>query len=190
MNVANIADDATIKPKINARVFVAESIENIALTTGTEGRMPKRWAINSGCTNHFCPYKSDFVTYQAYKTPGAVQVGDARCTPSLGEGTVAITCIVDNKRVPCLIQNIQYVPGLTYGLLSCKVLNRKGLSILLEDEIARIRLKDGTVVAESLKMGKLYFLNMDNTSPAKNNNAPTINPVALIASPSFDLIHK
>ena len=41
MNVANMADDATIEPEINARVFVAESIENIALTTGTEGRMPK-----------------------------------------------------------------------------------------------------------------------------------------------------
>ena len=31
---------------------------------------------------------------------------------------------------------------------------------------------------------------MDNTSPAKNNNTPTTNPVTLITSPSFDLIHN
>ena len=40
-NVANVADDATIEPKINARVFVTESIKNMALTTGAKGRMPK-----------------------------------------------------------------------------------------------------------------------------------------------------
>ena len=74
---------------------------------------------------------------------------------------VLITCIISRKHVPCLVQNIQYVPGLKYALTSCKILNQKGLSVLLEHGVATIRLRNGMTIAESSKIGKLYFLNID-----------------------------
>ena len=92
-----------------ARVFVTEATDEIALVAETKGNLPKQWAIDSGCTNHFSPYKSDFVTYKPYDTPGSVHVGDAWSIPSLGEGTVSITCIVGGKSIPCLIHDVQYV---------------------------------------------------------------------------------
>ena len=59
------------------RVFITEAFDEIALATEIRGDLPKQWAIDSGCTNHFSPYKSNFITYKLYETPGSICVGDA-----------------------------------------------------------------------------------------------------------------
>lgn len=172
--MSDSANTVLVEPEVYARVFIAEASDEIALATEIRGDPPKRWAIDSGCTNHFSPYESDFVSYKPYDMPGNIRVGDARSIPSL-------------------IQDVQYVPDLTYGLLSCKVLNRKGLSVLMEDGACTIRLKDGTPVGESSRVGRLYFLNTlpspaPETDPTHTNRP--VEPIALTVSPSFDLIHK
>jgi len=89
--------------------------------------------------------------------------------------------------VPHHIHSVQYVPDLTYGLLSCSVLNQRGLDVSFEDGLCRIRNKKGCLIAESLKEGLLYFLNMKN-SPLPGPGADA--DAALVIPPSFDLIHK
>ena len=76
-DIINIADNFPIEPEVNGRVFIAEALEDVAMMAESKSGPPKQWAIDSGCTNHFCPYKEDFIAYQPYSTPGAVQVGDA-----------------------------------------------------------------------------------------------------------------
>ena len=65
-----------MEPEVHARVFIAEMLGGIALAAESNGDSPKHWAVDSGCTNHFCPYKSDFITYKCYNKPGSVHVGD------------------------------------------------------------------------------------------------------------------
>ncbi len=100
---------------------------------------------------------------------------------------MSVMCIIDSKPVPCHICDVQYVPHLTYGLLSCSVLNCRGLGILFENGLCKIRNKSGCLIAESLKEGSLYFLNTkDSPMPSTSVNADA----ALVIPPSFDLVHK
>ena len=57
--------------------------------------------------------------------------------PSLGEGVISIECIVDGKRFLRHFGNVQYVPGMTYGLLSWGILDDQGLYVEGGDGIIR-----------------------------------------------------
>src|SRR6266850_7051126 len=106
--------------------------------------------------------------------------------PSLGEGVISIECIVDGKQIPCHFGHVQYIPGMTYGLLSWGVLNDHGLHIQGGDGVIKFLHQDGTIIIESLKKNRrLYYLNTASNSPS----TPDVT-VALAIAPSFDLIHK
>ena len=101
--------------------MIAKDFANVARSSHD---LPKQWIIDSGCSNHFSPNKSSFVTYAPYMSPKNICLGDASLTPSLGEGMVALTCIVNRAPITRYIHDIQYIPTMAYALLSCKVLNQ------------------------------------------------------------------
>jgi len=106
--------------------------------------------------------------------------------PSLGEGVISIECIVDGKHIPCHFGNVQYVPGMTYGLLSWGILDDCGLHIQGGNGVIKFLKPDGTVVIESAKKtGHLYYLNTVFNSPPTSDTT-----AALAIVPSFDLLHK
>ena len=115
--------------KVYAKAMIAEDVSTIAKSSDN---LPKQWIIDSGCSNHFSPNKPDFVTYAPYTSPKNICLRDTSTT-LLGEGTVALTCIVNGSPVTRYIHDIQYVPAMAYTLLSCKVLNQHKLSVLLKD---------------------------------------------------------
>ncbi len=131
-------------------------------------------------------------SYPTYNdSPCQIWVGDAQTIPSLGEGTVSITCIVNSKPVSCHIQDVQYVPNLTYGLISCFVLNCRGLGAHFKDGVCKVHDKQGCVIAETVRDGSLYYLNMKaspSLMPHTSINADT--DTAFVILPSFDLVHK
>ena len=156
-----------------------------AVSRGTDS--PKQWIIDSRCSNHFPPNQSDFASYKSYPTPRSICLGDGSLTPSLGEGIVKLTCNISGNPVVRFIHCVQYVPALTYALLSCKVLNKHGLSIVLKGGRCEILHPDRTVIAQSSgEASRLYFLDVVDT-PA---NKPSHNDSALVATPSFNLVHK
>jgi len=76
--------------------------------------------------------------------------------------------------------------GLSYGLLSCKALLRRGLKVVLENEACKIYHKNGDLVVESdPSPSRLFFLNILN-----DVEESSIHDSALVATPSFDVIHK
>src|SRR5258708_2273829 len=169
------------------KVLVAKMLGDIALTAETQDRPTRQWIIDSGSTSHLCPNKSDFISYREYNSPHQICIGDTRTIPSFGEGTVSIICIVNSKTVSHHIQDIQYVPNPTYGLISCSVLNRRGLGAHFEDGVCKIRDKWGCLIAETVKEWSLYYLNTKvSLMPLTSTNADT----ALVIPPSFDLVHK
>ena len=97
-----------------------------------------------------------------------------------------MNCIVNGVTVKRTVENVQYVPGLIYGLLARKSLNQKGIRIAVEDGGCKITHRNGTILAEVLPTsGRLYFLNL-----ASYPITPLPTTTALAATPSFDLIHK
>src|SRR6266436_8718336 len=104
--------------------------------------------------------------------PQCVQLGNGSGTPSLGEGIISLSCLVNGAHVTHHFRNVQYIPGLTHGLLSCKALDHHRLHIKFGDGVCKIIHCDGTVVAESLKdTGHLYYLRTAPDSP--QTPAPT-----------------
>ena len=105
----------------------------------------------------------------------------------MGEGTVSLECLMHGKPLTCHIHSVQYVPALTYALLSCKALTCCGLTIIFKGNCCKIYHTDATLIAESSQVpNQLYFLNVIKANPStmSDNNA------ALTAAPSFDLVHK
>ena len=47
------------------------------------------------------------------------------------------------------IHNVQYILGLSYGLLSCKVLLQQGLRVVLENDTCKFYHKDGNLIVKS-----------------------------------------
>ncbi len=84
----------TTEPK----VYVI-STEPLALKAIGDPTEPKSWLIDSGCTSHLSPNKSDFISYAPYDTPRCVQLGNGSGTPSLGEGIISLSCLVNRVHV-------------------------------------------------------------------------------------------
>jgi hypothetical protein len=81
------------------RALCAEYVMNAALITDKGADGPKPWIVDSGCSNHFCPNKSDFVEYTPFDPPCQIALGNDSRVPSLGEGTILIACVAGGKRV-------------------------------------------------------------------------------------------
>ncbi len=176
-----------MEPEIYANALIAEFFDGSALTVGDHSDQPKPWIIDSGCSSHFCPNKSEFITYTPFDSPRKIRLGNASLIPALGEGTISITCSANGIHVQCQIQNVQYIPNLTYGLLSCKVLSWRGLSVVFKDGGCKILHGDRSVIAESLKISnQLYFLTMSPPLTPQNHRES----IALVTAPSFNLVHK
>ena len=182
-NVSTTSTEADVYAK--AMIVKEVVAPEIALATTDNGLKP--WAIDSGCTSHFSPNKSQFITYTPYATQHHICLGDSSLTPLLGEGTVCLMCVVNMNPVTPFIHNVQYIPGLSYGLLSCKVLLQRGLKVVLENNTCKVYHKDGNLIVKSNpNLGQLFFLH----TLTQETEKPPVNDSALVASPSFNLIHK
>ena len=178
---------ASVESDMYTKALIVEEVTPDNVTLVASNGIPKPWAIDWGCTSHFTPNQSDIVSYVPYTKPRVVRMGDAHGIPSLGEGTIRWTCIVNKKCVTRFVHDVQYVLGLTYGLLSCCVLLRWGLKVVLEDDCCKVFHKDGTLIVESIPDPDcLCFLDVMNES----NEPSQTDQSAFIAAPSFDLIHK
>ncbi len=168
-------------------MYTEAIVEHHAYTAGGDHGELKPWIINSGCSAHFSPNRSEFTTYTPYASPHQIRLGNSRTIPSMGEGTVSLVCLIAGKPFTCLIHSIQYVPDLSYALLSCRTLTCRGLTTTFKGDGCTIYHKDGTIITESSQMpNQLYFLNVakGRVEMMSDNNA------ALTAAPSFDLAHK
>ena len=77
----------------------------------------KQWIIDSGCTRHMCGDKSQFISL-TMKRGGGVTIGDSKSLPILGKGKVG--------NGTTFINNVRYVKGLKYNLLSVSQLHDDG----------------------------------------------------------------
>ena len=131
-----ISAQVTTEPEVY--VAIMDDTAYSATQNNQETATQKTWLIDSGCTSHLTPNRSNFISYKPYNVPRSVRVGNGSCTPSLSEGVISLKCVVDNVCIDRRFQDVQYIPGLTNGLLLCKVLDQCGLHMKIGEGIFKI----------------------------------------------------
>ena len=76
------------------------------------------WCLDSGCTDHITPNKSDFVQYWALGQASKAEIADGKYLLIEGYRTVIGYSIMPNKTVSLQIQNVLYVPKANKRLFS------------------------------------------------------------------------
>ena len=76
------------------------------------------WCLDSGCTDHITPNKSDFVQYWALGQASKAEIANGKCLQIEGYRTVIGYSIMPNKTVSLQIQNVLYVPKVNKRLFS------------------------------------------------------------------------
>ena len=68
------------------------------------------WCLDSGCTDHITPSKSNFVQYRELEQASRAEIADGKYLRIEGYGMVIGYSIMPNQLVTLQIQNMLYVP--------------------------------------------------------------------------------
>ena len=82
--IKNLSVDQSSVPSVDSENSVSVSLYTVR-------RDKSLWLMDSGCTAHATPYKTDFVKYTPFPNPGrAILAGGSHSLQILGRGTVVI----------------------------------------------------------------------------------------------------
>ena len=76
------------------------------------------WCLDSGCTDHITPNKSDFIQYWGLGQASKAEIADGKYLRIEGYGTVIGYSIMPIKTVSLQIQNMLYIPEANKQLFS------------------------------------------------------------------------
>ena len=131
--VRRAAERTAAQPAANAATTESDSLAMVAepltddgsIACAAQGSKPslKCWIFDTGCTDHLNPNRSQFISYTPFQSPHNIYLGNSSLSPSLGIGTIELDCIMNGASVKRIVEDVQYVPGMIYGLLAGKCLN-------------------------------------------------------------------
>lgn len=153
-------------PESDGEAFV--TIHALAATTsGT-------WIIDSGATCHMCNNKNFFTDMRHLDTPQQVTLGDGSLLEGPAEGTVKLGMIPpDGSTQQCTLNNVLYVPKLSYSLLSVSKASEAGKTTKFDKSGCKILNQKKKVIAVATKHGNLYYLEYrkrEESANATENN--------------------
>ncbi len=127
--------------------------------TASEINQIDRWIIDSGATCHICNDREAFTELHELKKPMNVALGDGHTLKAPGRGIVATQLLLPNEVIKrCILQDVLYVPELSYNLLSVPKVTDTGKKIKFDETNCQILDTDQKVVAIGTKSGSLYYL--------------------------------
>ena len=100
------ANVLTVLDLANLSIQMAQSIDFSCYKTSEK----VEWCLDSGCTDHISPSKSDFVQYRELIQASKAEIADGKYLKIEGYGTVIGYSIMPNKTVSLQIQNMLYIP--------------------------------------------------------------------------------
>nr|KYP35691.1 Retrovirus-related Pol polyprotein from transposon TNT 1-94 [Cajanus cajan]KYP38474.1 Retrovirus-related Pol polyprotein from transposon TNT 1-94 [Cajanus cajan] len=115
------------------------------------------WYLDSGCSRHMTGDKSKFISLQE-KEGGSVTYGDNNKGRILGSGSVG-----NNSNT--LIENVLYVEGLKYNLLSISQLCDKNYNISFNNQCCMVCDKESNeVLLIGKRVNNIYILDLEHSS--------------------------
>ena len=123
-----------------------------ALSSVSKGK----WIVDSGATCHMCNDQTQFSDLRQLKENQEVTLGDGHHLKATAEGTVKIeTLLPDGTTQMCTMENVLYVPDLSYNLLSvAKASEARKISKFSCELINH----DGKTIAFATRVENLYYL--------------------------------
>ena len=142
------------------------------------------WFLDSGCTDHITPRKSDFVQYTEIGQASKAEITDRKYLTIEGYGMVIGHSIMPNRTASLQIQNVLYIPQANKWLFSL-IATRQCGSLSQTTNKGTTVSKNGTPYIVGLpKSGKLHSFDM---VLVKNKNKI---PWAIITISDYTLWHR
>ena len=153
------ANKATARDQIQDESADALVVSH-ALQAGSTGN----WIVDSGATCHMCSNKKLFVDFQLLKKPMEVTLGDGHTLEAIGTGVVSLKMKLPNSSSRrCNLQDVLYVPALSYNLVSVAKAAENGKVTEFDDNGCHILGSRRKLVAKATRVGSLYYLNCEFT---------------------------
>ena len=115
------------------------------------------WTLDSGCTRHMTPLKSEFTSYVEFVKPIPVTLADKSQIYGYGIGNVMIKLFDGSTFVPVEIKNVMYVPKLHRKLLSISDITDRGSTVTFAGRSSTVTFKGKTFLFGQ-RHGKLWLL--------------------------------
>ena len=127
-----------------------------ALSVGSTN--PDCWIIDSGATCHISNNRSLFVEYNSLEESQSVTLGDGHTLEAVGKGVVALKLeLEDGKTITGQLNDVLYVPELTYNLLSISRVTKLGKRVEFYRSYCNIIDNKERIIATGTKRGDLYY---------------------------------
>lgn len=68
------------------------------------------WIVDSGSTDHVTHHGEWFSSFEWFKTPAEIHVGNKSTMAALGKGTIKFEALVNEKWLSCHMENVLYAP--------------------------------------------------------------------------------
>ena len=121
-NAPASANVLTVPEMANLSIQMAQSIDFSCYEMSEK----VEWCLDSGCTDHITPNKSDFVQYWELGQASKAEIADGKYLQIEGYEMVIGYSIMPNKMVSLQIQNVLYIPEANKWLFSLIAMGQCG----------------------------------------------------------------
>src|SRR6266403_4176746 len=129
------------------------------------------WIVDSRASRTMCSHHDWFHSFEVFKSPTHVILGDNSTIPATRSGRVHVHFPAKGKWHCAILENVLYIPELHGNLLSVHQLAKCGARLLFEHTACQILGGSNDVLAEGKSHGSLYTMTADVIKP----------PTALVA---------
>ena len=118
------------------------------------------WIIDSGATCHMYNDASLFVELYNWEKPEEVTLVDGHVAKENGRGVVKIEieCQRSQKVKNCVLQDVLYVPSLSYNVVSVSKATKSGKTVTFDEDGCHILEGSQKLIANAKRVGNVYYL--------------------------------
>ena len=115
------------------------------------------WYLDSGSSDHFSPYEELFDDLEPLDDPIAIDTAEGTAY-GIAKGRIQLTVKAGDEDLDIILNNVLYAPNMQSNLLSTNVLYDLGYEISMKPGVGTRILRNGEVLAETVRQGKLFRL--------------------------------
>jgi hypothetical protein len=124
------------------------------------------WYLDSGASEHFSPHRHLFETFKELSQPCEITTAEGTTVMGTGIGSITLSAVTNDTVNTLHLNNVIYAPKMDSNLLSAITLYDRGYEISMNPKKGVEILKDGAIVANAVREGKLFKLRILSGSQA------------------------
>ena len=122
--------------------------------------------IDSGASDHCFADKSIFSSYTPLVNPSeGLSAGEGSVFSIIGKEDVKFQTYINGRVRNIILEDVLHTPKLRSNLISVSKLKKKGTGVIFKDGKAIVELADGSRVLSAVKSGRMYIVELVQTSP-------------------------